>query len=78
MEDPELRKLMLNSTNWEEVDDIIELLQPFLDITEFLSGEKYISISSILPILFNIKDYILVTNDGDSDFLKELKDSVKT
>ncbi len=78
MEDSELRKLMLNSTNWEEVDDIIELLQPFLDITEFLSGEKYISISSILPILFNIKDYILVTNDGDSDFLKELKDSVKT
>ena len=37
----------------------MDFLRTFKTITEHLSGEKYITMSTILPILTNMENYIL-------------------
>ena len=41
--------ILLNSKETEVIEDLIELLQPFYQLTEKMSGTKYVTISTVLP-----------------------------
>lgn len=42
---------MLYPSDWCEIKELIDILQPFDDITKELSAEKYITISKVIPLI---------------------------
>ena len=52
--------------------DIVNLLEPFKDATEVLSGQRYPTLSCLAPILKDLRDKIAIKAD-DSDMLKIAK-----
>jgi hypothetical protein len=42
---------MLNTFEWNLLDELIELFKPIEDVMEFLSGQKYCTLSLIYSII---------------------------
>src|SRR4051794_28393386 len=53
----QLKKIMLSSDEWELLQNLIITLGPFEEATRYLSGEKYITHSIMIPIIERIKHY---------------------
>ncbi|KAL4463299.1 hypothetical protein ABPG72_013608 [Tetrahymena utriculariae] len=69
----ELRKLRLRSDQIKQLEDIVQFLQPFNEITIKMSGEKYVTSSQILVYCQLIEKQLLQENKGDSDWIQDLK-----
>ena len=64
---------------WQDIDVLESLskaLSPVADLTDFLSGEKHISISSVLPVLYNLTTKVLVKQDNDTELTKTIKKKI--
>ena len=46
------------------MEDIVELLEPFKNANEVLSGQKYPTLSYLAPILRYLRDELTVKPDG--------------
>ena len=66
LDNKEYRKYALNRDEVELIESCCEILEPFMYITETLSGEKYCSLNAVTPsicLLFNKTHTI--TNDSE-------------
>lgn len=48
----------LDSNEWIIVKDVVALLRPFENVTVILSGEKYPSLSSVIPLVLGLRNAI--------------------
>ena len=63
---------------WKDIDvleSIAKALSPISDLTNFLSGENHVTVSSILPILHNLKAKVLPKKE-DTTLTKDIIKSV--
>lgn len=69
------------SLTWQDVDvldSINKALKPVSEFTDILSGEKYVTTSSLLPMLQLITNEILAEADEDTALTKDLKAGILT
>lgn len=45
----------LSYTDWALLKNIVDLLEPFASLTQLVSGDKYVTFSSVVPSLENLK-----------------------
>jgi hypothetical protein len=55
--------LLPTAKHYETMENIVKALQPYATLTDILSGDKYVSISAVLPML----EHILEISKPDSD-----------
>ena len=48
----------LSYTDWSLLKIIIDLLEPFASLTQLVSGDKYVTFSSVVPFLEDLKLYL--------------------
>ncbi|CAG9788197.1 unnamed protein product [Diatraea saccharalis] len=48
----------LDSNEWLIMEDVVALLRPFENVTVILSGEKYPSLSSVIPLVLGLRNAI--------------------
>ena len=53
--------LECSSQEWRVLEDLADLLSPFKQATEYLSGEKYPTISAVGPLLSGINSLTTVS-----------------
>ncbi|CAG4945808.1 unnamed protein product [Parnassius apollo] len=54
----DLSRSNLDSNEWIIVEDVVVLLRPFENVTVILSGEKYPSLSSVIPHVLGLRKAI--------------------
>ena len=64
--------LNLSATQWDQVKFLRDLIKPFGAATESFSSAKDVSVSTILPLVFGLRDES-VQKETDSPFLTEVK-----
>jgi hypothetical protein len=74
--DKKTRHLVLNWQDLEVLEVIDVSLKGVNEFTDALSGEKYVSVSYLLPVLHLFEDDVLAEKDEDADLTKELKSKV--
>ena len=60
----------------EVLESLSKALSPVAELTDLLSGEEHITISSIIPILHNLRSRILAEQQDDSALTKDIKRSI--
>lgn len=66
--------LMLNDEDMKILEKLLEVLQPFMHITETMCGEKYTTVSSIKPLLHHLLNVTLAPNEGELGAIKHMKE----
>lgn len=64
---------------WQDIDILESLhkaLNPLLDFTDALSGEDYVSVSYLKPVLHLLNEEVLKHNDDDTELTKTIKTTV--
>ena len=67
------------SLHWQDTDvlkAVHDALKPVGDFTDILSGENYVTSSSILPILQLCRDNVLAVSENDIELTKSIKTAV--
>src|SRR5205085_2249210 len=59
-------KIMLTSNEWDLLQELISILGPFEEATQYLSGEKYVTHSIMHPIIKEIKRLLLLPSTSSS------------
>lgn len=62
--------------SWQDLDvleSINQALQPLQEFTDALSGERYVSVSYVKPVLHLMNTSILAAKEEDSDLTKSIK-----
>lgn len=75
-EDKKTRHLV---PSWQDVDvmeSVKKALGPLRDFTDALSGEDYVSVSYVKPVLHLLKVNILSLNDEDTELTKTMKTTI--
>ena len=67
-----LTHLELSCTEWRLLEDVAEVLEPYKDVTTYLSSESYPTISALGPLYKAIQDK-LITNIEDSAAIQRFK-----
>ena len=62
----DLTHLELNCTEWRLLEDVAEVLEPYKDVTTYLSSESYPTISALGPLYVAIQDKLTPTNDDSA------------
>ncbi len=55
--------------NWQDIDVLVSInqaLSPLSNLTDILSGEDYVTVSAILPLMNLLNDKFLKENKEDS------------
>ncbi|CAG8691931.1 16253_t:CDS:2, partial [Dentiscutata heterogama] len=69
----------LKSWEWDLLDQLIELFRPIEEAMEWLSGQKYCTLSLIFPTIQVLKcDYIIIGEEDNEDITKEASDYEET
>ena len=55
------------------INKFVEIMKPFVDMTEGIGGEKWVTISSVRPLIQKITSCFLQTSDHDHSVVKEMK-----
>ncbi len=61
----------------EVLESVNSALAPLKDFTDILSGESYVTVSTIKPILRHPDEEVLVDCDKDTQLTKDIKERVK-
>lgn len=62
--------------SWQDLDVIVSVnlaFHPLQEFTDALSGESYVSVSYVKPVLHLLKTSVLVKKEGDTDLSKAFK-----
>ena len=54
-----LKAIMITDAEWTAVQGLVELLEPFDDVTNYISGSSYPTMSIIFPAMKTLKETIL-------------------
>ncbi|KFM08923.1 Zinc finger BED domain-containing protein 1 [Aptenodytes forsteri] len=68
-EDSNNHHLMLEASEWNTIEGLVELLQPFKQVAEMMSASKYPTISMVKPLLHMLLNTTLNIKEND---LKEI------
>ncbi len=74
--DKKTRHLVPSWQDLEVLESMHVALNPLLDFTDSLSGECYVSVSYLKPMLHLFKTQILKTSDDESHLTKDMKMAV--
>ena len=69
--------LMLQDSDVKIMENLVEILKPFFQITETICGENYTTVSSIKPLLHHLLNTALDPRSNDLGAIKQLKEAVK-
>ncbi len=64
---------------WQDIDvlqSIDRALSPLLSLTDILSGESYVTVSAVLPMIQLIESHILKEDQDDTQLTKGIKRSI--
>lgn len=67
--------------SWQDIDvleSINKALSPLTDFTDILSGERYVTVSALMPLLHHLVTDILPEDDNDTSLTKDIKRRVCT
>jgi len=53
-----LERIMLTEGEWQLMENLVEFLKRFEEITRLLGGSKYVTLSLVYPLIFSLKNYI--------------------
>lgn len=70
----------LQNSEWEVVQECVDLLRPLEKLTAALSGEKYPTLSSVIPLIRNVQAALvkkLVNTGIGQELKKSLLDAVE-
>src|SRR5215212_9092204 len=74
-----LKKIMLNDNEWELLDELCNILAPFEKATQDFSGNTYVTLSQMFPIIINLTNSLKPPDDlSNSDGEFEESDDNKT
>ena len=65
---------------WQDIDvlkAIHEALSPLSSLTDMLSGEEYVTVSAVLPMLTLISDELLKDEQSDTQLTKDIKRRIR-
>ena len=62
----DLTHLELGCAEWRLLEDVAEVLEPYKDVTTYLSSESYPTISVLGPLYVAIQDMLTPTNDDSA------------
>ncbi|KAM3850676.1 RING finger protein 17-like, partial [Diretmus argenteus] len=71
--DRNTRHLVLNYQDLDVLESVSKALGPLLEFTDALSGEEYVSVSFLKPVLSLFNTDLLAPKEGDTDLTKSLK-----
>ena len=60
------------------LQDLVNLLKPFLDATELLSGSKYTTLSFLYPIMYLLMDTFSMNNKSDDELFDLIYEPVQS
>jgi len=70
------RKISHLNPTWQDMqvfESISQALSPISDLTDFLSGENQVTVSSIIPVLHNLKTKILIRKEEETQLTRDIK-----
>ncbi|CAB4395082.1 unnamed protein product [Rhizophagus irregularis] len=67
-----LKLIALTDSEWTLLQDLVDILKPFLDATELLSGSKYTTLSFVYPTMYYLINKFAPTNKESDDDLYDL------
>ncbi|XP_067301389.1 E3 SUMO-protein ligase ZBED1-like [Pseudorasbora parva] len=76
--DKKARPLVLTWQDIEVLEAIQKALKPLQDFTDALSGEEYVTLSYVRPVLHLFNSSLLVPEEGDSELTKSIKLTILT
>ena len=69
--DKAVRSLFPDASEWNLLEDLVAVLEPFKEATKAMSGSNYPTISMISPLLYQICEVTLKINENDHLNLKK-------
>ncbi|XP_022520027.2 zinc finger BED domain-containing protein 4-like [Astyanax mexicanus] len=73
------RTLDLSTEQWKLAQDLVEVLRPLITLTEVLSQEENVSLSSAVPMLFNLKKrHLSLEEEDETPAIREMKKTLIT
>ena len=76
LNDRKLRHLVPTWQDIEVIEAMNNTLSPLAEFTDALSGELYVSISSVKPVLHLFEISVLAVQDDDTQFTKSVKSNI--
>lgn len=76
--DKKTRPLVLTWQDIEVLEAIQRALKPLHDFTDALSGEEYVTLSYLRPVLQLFNSSLLAPEEGDSELTKSIKHTILT
>ena len=77
LEDGGDRVLMPSATEFSVIEELVDILKPFNDATEILSGDLYPTIGIVQPVFHRFLSEILAAKSEDNDVVKKIKDAIR-
>ena len=65
--------LMPTDSEISAMYDFIKFMRPFVEMTEAIGGEKWVTISSVRPLIHKITHDFLCSSEDDTGLVKEMK-----
>ena len=65
---------------WQDThvwESLTAALSPLEDLTDFLSDDTHITVSSVIPVLYNLANKILKEKENDSTLTKNIKKRIR-
>jgi len=65
---------------WQDIDvlqSIGQALSPLSSLTDILSGEEYVTVSAVMPMMQLIDDKLLKETDDNTQLTKDIKQRIK-
>ena len=75
------RKVAHLCPTWQDIEvlkSIDKALSPLLSLTDILSGESYVTVSAVIPMIQLLKTNILKEEETDTQLTKDMKNCVTT
>ena len=74
--DKAFHSLFPDGPEWNLLEDLVAILEPFEEVTKALSGSNYPTISMISPLLYQVCKVTLKVNEDDNVNLKRMKETM--
>ncbi|CAM4608403.1 unnamed protein product [Leuciscus chuanchicus] len=75
-DDRKTRHLVPTWQDIEVLESINSALKPLQELTDILSGEEYVSVSYLKPVLYLLKNTTLAAKEEDTDLMKTIKSKI--
>ena len=68
---------MLTWQDFDVLECVYSVLDPLCQMTDLLSGEKYVTVSTVKPLLTHLLTNVLIHKEEETDLSKEIKSRIR-